>query len=296
MTLRPPAPGSSPVPGILPGMLSHAPAGRLGRRRAFTLIELLVVISIIALLIGILLPVLGSARKQARTMKCLVNLRSLGQAAQMYANDNKGAYPQPATEGGEVSSTWYLGLDGYLGLTSKNNSTSLNDIEDREYKQDPVWFDLEEENNNLTLKMNAYFGRPANPPEGLNGVRIVNGQGKEVGAAGFDRRTVFDSLIDQPSRTVVFGDGVADDIDLGNPQRDNFWMREFHVGLRHDGGANICFADGSASLVVQETDTKSATSGSGSYDVWYEEGSFNNVTFAANPQELVWKVRGRDYN
>ena len=64
------------------------------KSRAFTLIELLVVISVIALLMGIVLPALGSSREASRRAKCLVNLRSIGQGFVMYIKDNKEIFPR----------------------------------------------------------------------------------------------------------------------------------------------------------------------------------------------------------
>jgi prepilin-type N-terminal cleavage/methylation domain-containing protein len=58
------------------------------RRRGFTLIELLVVIAIIAVLASILFPVFASARERARITTCASNLRQLGMASRMYAQDN----------------------------------------------------------------------------------------------------------------------------------------------------------------------------------------------------------------
>ena len=63
---------------------------RQWERHGFTLIELLVVISIIALLVAILVPSLGMARRVARKTVCSTLLRGYGLATEMYANDNNG--------------------------------------------------------------------------------------------------------------------------------------------------------------------------------------------------------------
>lgn len=68
-------------------------------RRAFTLIELLVVVAIIALLIAILLPSLGSARQKAQQVRCATNLRTLCTLEFQYAQENKDYVSRDAATG-----------------------------------------------------------------------------------------------------------------------------------------------------------------------------------------------------
>jgi prepilin-type N-terminal cleavage/methylation domain-containing protein len=75
------------------------------RIRAFTLIELLVVISIIALLIGILLPALGAARKTANEMKNSSQMRGQHQGCVIYAQSNAYYLPGMGTNGVPVSAS-----------------------------------------------------------------------------------------------------------------------------------------------------------------------------------------------
>lgn len=81
-------------------------------KKAFTLIELLVVIAIIALLMGILMPILVLARKQAWQSVCRNNLRQIGIGAALYAEDNDYAIPRGAA--GQNRNIWFQVFMPYL--------------------------------------------------------------------------------------------------------------------------------------------------------------------------------------
>lgn len=81
----------------------------------FTLIELLVVIATIAILIGMLLPSLSSARDSARSVQCLASMRSLGIAMSLYLDDNSEVFPRSKHSAGFNSGlTWAPQMFAYL--------------------------------------------------------------------------------------------------------------------------------------------------------------------------------------
>lgn len=92
--------------------------------RAFTLIELLVVISIIALLIAILLPALGAARRSVRDMQCLSNQRQIGVGLYGYSVENKDLLPISYYDGNTVASDqtdWAVQIASYMADSGVDN-------------------------------------------------------------------------------------------------------------------------------------------------------------------------------
>lgn len=100
----------------------------------FTLLELLLVIAVIVILASLLLPALSSAKERTRTIACAQQLKQIGLAVHMYANDNNGWKPQDpqvANFGmlGRDNSTWgrcvpsLIVINGYLG---PNTTIAMN--------------------------------------------------------------------------------------------------------------------------------------------------------------------------
>ncbi|MEO1235531.1 MAG: prepilin-type N-terminal cleavage/methylation domain-containing protein [Planctomycetota bacterium] len=258
---------------------------------AFTLIELLVVISIIALLIGILLPVLGGARDTARTAKCLTHVRALTQASINYSVVEDGFWPQANTSGVSTD-VWFEALDPYLNeLVPPDATLSATDRRRyNEFKQDPVWTTFPDpvltvgggatlRQWNRTLKMNQAFALSSGPR-----ARDIN--------------------IKSPSETAAFADGhgtdtTGDFTGTGGAPNEigQFAVSPDQVALRHGSGdsANVSKVDGSASTFTMELQPTPWTPGGSTQaaDRWFLDiVNFPPFGFVRVPeQELIWDFR-----
>lgn len=185
-------------------------------RSGFTLIELLVVVAIIALLLAILLPSLGAAREQSRAATCLSNLRQLGLASSMYADENRDAIiALLETQNGYVH--WIQLLEPYI----KNAAICrCRDDQSQNWAADPF-------HDTQGLRTTSFVVNHEISPD-----------------LGIYRRT----QVHHPARTIFFAEFKDDEVgDHFHPEDWALYLStpEDELALtRHRGQANYWFLDG----------------------------------------------------
>jgi prepilin-type N-terminal cleavage/methylation domain-containing protein len=227
------------------------------RVRGFTLVEILIAVGVIAVLLAILVPVVNSARKSARSTVCQANLRMLGQCIAMYYADNQRAMPFPSTTFGE-SGLWFNAVDKYLNLQQGRAGATgaARERAYRHYKQCAFWSDYGDKKNEGAqdpiveaakfFKMNSNLRRTGLPQR----FNPFTGSQTKVDFARI-------SIIKQPAKHVLIGDGVSLDMvpNVNNQNESSSFVMdinetsEANPGLRHFGGANILFIDMHVELV-----------------------------------------------
>ncbi len=226
------------------------------------MIELLVVIAIIAILAGMLLPVLANAKARANRTACLSNLRQWGLALTMYLDDNRNTFPLPkiatATPG---SSGYNENTPGWSNFADFHNagqgdSAWFNALPSY-VSGKPLWEIAASATTGNFTASKKIFNCPAvtQPPEFTDTNRVVFNYGMNPkGNTGLDASIAYginfkSTAVQNPSAFVFMGDCRARSTDLpyyGNPTKElgvqHCWVKQFSA--RHNSGGNLTFADG----------------------------------------------------
>lgn len=183
-------------------------------RRGFTLIELLVVVGIIAVLIGLVVPVVNMARGSAARVACLNHLRQVGMAASVYADDHDGLLPAEDNDGADPadSAAWFYRLPPYLGDTTVQAPATVFQCPSFTWRPPYVFDDASPK----SYKFNAWLDNAGRPKHHMRGRYRTE------------------------SEIVAFFDAVGGDTGSGQHGHGTPNSVDWR---RHDGRVNVLFLD-----------------------------------------------------
>lgn len=261
-----------------PAPAGNTDAGRGRFDRGFTLIELLIVIAVVALLVGLLLPALGSARQAARTTLNLSNMRQLGAATQGYMHEH-GVLPPFRLGPGQVHEStgrprarWQWMLGDYVGQpfhpTDQWEYDAFKNNDDLPRYDNKVFMDPMHTEEDFRSDQTGEVQAFRNGSYGYNYIYLGNtrAEGQDGRPANWPVR---ESHILTPSQTVAIGDSKgSQSLVASKNRREHSYtldpprldtantnaLRPAHstghspADARHGGRATMGYLDGRASL------------------------------------------------